>query len=215
MPITLKKNGNIIHTDGIYKDAKEKKVKDFIPYLREEMIIEEGTTFETLFNIIMKDIDGYSFVFSSHLGHYPLSSWKDEWAKKDVPKENDEMYAIEIGWLGYDRFDPDEDCFTNPYFDGVGTYDGREQNFGIEYTPIHELKHYPMRLSKKFVFRDNNFKEEFAVNMGLTVYDVIGAILYEISWSGDPSARDKTKDRILADIDEVQKELKKEKTSEL
>ena len=215
MSITLKKNGAIYYSDGS-TNIKPKKVKDFIPYLREEMIIEEGTTFKTLFNIIMKSrLEDYSKVFASHLGHYPLSMWKKEWAKKAIPKEPDEVFALEIGWHGYDRFDPDDDCYTNPYFLGIGIHDGKEQSFALEFTPIHELKHYPIRLNKRFAFRDNHFKDEFVVNIGLTVYDVIGAILYEISWSGDPKSRDKRKEKILRSIDEAQKELKNGQAAEI
>jgi hypothetical protein len=94
--------------------------------------------------------------------------------------------------------------------ENLGTQDTR---YGIEYTPINELKTLPVYLNDtmKYVDVKDNWKEVFSVHVGFTVYDVIGAILYEISWAGSPKHRDAQWGRIVGDVEEARKQLDEQK----
>ena len=205
-----------------YKNGKVVSSEiSLIPYLNEAVEIEEGVTFEMLMNHIMEgsmNRKDASEVFASHLGHYNLDDFYDEWRKKPpiTARGMDGMTSLEIGWFPMDVFsktDPNQVSFRSTRFDGVGlNAEGAEEYYGIEYTALNELKPYMVRIDNKLkvIDWDNDMKTLLEMPVGFTVYDLIGAVLYEISWAGSPTHRDAQMKDILRDVEEAQRQLSKE-----
>lgn len=216
--IQFKSDGSIFKKFDDDKTVKQ-ITTDLVPYLNEAIEFEGGLTFETFMQHIFNHEDIYSMVFASHLGHYPLHSWKEEFYK-DYEKDNDAvdieylevMHAyIEINMSGPNQFGITEvDIYHE--FHGVGSW-GKDENgketiggIAVEFTPLNELKNYELKLNNQVKFLDlNTFDEICTMEHYFTVYDVISTILYEISWSGSPRERDKKSKEILSEIKKAEK----------
>lgn len=172
----------IVRNDGLYLKEEEKKVRSYIPYLN-NVIELENITFEDFFNPIMREHRKYSDIFSSHLGHYRLSKWEQEW--------NDIFRPSEINYLNIekivDEFQDQLDIYCN--FGGVGEMDGKQVNYSIAFAPLNELKLLPFYIDNKIkIYKDLGFVR--TSNTFLTVHEVISTVLYEISYYGEPLERE-------------------------
>ena len=216
--ITLKKDGEFYRSE--YGDSKKStKVRaTLIPYLNDGFEIEDGVTFEQFMKHLFNYHREYDAVFQSHLGHFSLALWADEFNKPIPEAKNDDMKWVEVSHAAieinsgseYDEFKTNDVSIYNS-FDGWGMYDkeGNMGAFGVEYTPLNELKKYPFKLNKEQVFANaKGFKTICTMTAEFTVYDVIGAVLYEISWAGSPEGRDDQLKEITDRIDEIKKDVK-------
>jgi len=175
----------------------KKKVNSLLPFLIQNIEIEDGVTFEDFFNHIMKEHDKYSEAFASHLGHAHLSDWVEEWNLPFTDKLNDtyaeEMTYLSIRWRTYIF---EKELAEGVEFGGEGRIKekGKWRNIGfaLELTPINNFKNYPLKLDTKFEIYSDSIKPKklFSSTKIFTVYDVVSAILYEISWFGSPSRRE-------------------------
>lgn len=194
--ITLKKHSNnfSFKVANSYIPIEE----SLIPYLCEEMELEKGVTFEDFFNIILKYHEEYSKVFVSHLSGVSLSEFMSEWAKLPDKEDSDNMKRIVISWEDMYEFGKDiiKDGLEIPWlpdFFGEGVNGkGEDVSYSIEFTPLNKLKKYPFELitnSKLYDIETN--KELLFMNRTFTVYEVLSAVFYEITFTGTPAMRDK------------------------
>lgn len=198
-----------------YDEGKviETAVNTLTPFLGETVEIKDDFTLGDLLNLISKDCKFYEVVFSTQLGGSELQPFLDEAAQDSADDDDDGIEYLELYW-GVD-YDDDYDIEISPGFHGWGKYNDKmskecgwdEGGFGIEFTPICNLKHYPLRLNKDFVVKRLTAEENetiVATTREYTLYDVIGGILFEISFCGLP------KDRAckLAELDQLVAEVK-------
>ena len=219
--VVLKKNSNnfSVKMGKVYISIES----SLIPYLCEEFVIEKGVTFEDFFNVILKHHKEYSDVFYSHLSGVQLSDFLIEWSKNS---ERDlKMDKLVVNWDGIEFFKKEELLDTKegaleinwlPSFGGEGKdKDGNEIGYAVEFTPVHELKKYPLELvpdtriynmktNKTYVFLERIF----------TVYDVLSAIFYEITFLGSPLERDVAKNDMENRVIEIEKEFEGYENSE-
>lgn len=95
---------------------------------------------------------------------------------------------------------------VNIYIDitGVGDDpDGGNIYYGIDFTPLYRIKHLPIKLNTDFKMKDVNKYGEGEKNVvegkrEFSVFDIVSAILSEISFAGLPEDRD---DKIQNAID--------------
>jgi hypothetical protein len=216
--------GILVKKDGLYyrdwEDGEqlERKVDSFIPYLKEAIEAEDDVTFEDFFNHVMDEYKMISIVFASQLGHYDLGKWREEWACPfvDKPDGHTKTKHLEVGWAtewwdkGMDR-EVEEwvgfggrgetlDESTGEWIDDMG--------ISFSFTPINELKNYPFKINIEYKIFDwekykadkdvKNRENWFAVDgvKRMSVYDVIGGILDDISFYGAPDGRDKESEKL-------------------
>jgi len=188
-----------------------------IPYLCDELVIEKGVTFEDFFNIILKHHEIYSEVFYSHLSGVPLSDFFKEWAQPDKSKR-DNMKKLVVSWDGMEFFKEEElldkekgmlEIHWLPSFGGEGKdKDGNEVGYAVEFTPLNELKKYPLELVENTrVYNIKNDKTYVFFERMLTVYDVLSAIFYEITFVGSPTKRSDKLDDIVNTQYDIEKEF--------
>ena len=72
------------------------EVKSLKNYLNCVLHLEEGTTFETLFNIILKDKDFFNEVFKETMGGYDLNQFIKEWGNKKNKKQINSISYLQI-----------------------------------------------------------------------------------------------------------------------
>ena len=235
--IHLSKDG-IRYSNHYRKDCDKyvtKMVNSLVPYLREEVQLSEDYTLADLFEILGRDVDNYDIIFGSELGHHPFELFMNDInAEAPVIDGDDKMEFLEVQWTcecddytakGYSWGKSIE---FNTDFHGWGTWDddensphpdGTKGGFAIEYTPLAELKHYPLKLKTKTkIYLDNGQYEEdetggmnypvlFEGEKCFSVYDFLSSILYEISWGGSPEDRDETFKEITDDVEEARASL--------
>jgi hypothetical protein len=201
--ISLKTDGRIIWSQDY--GAKKREVPSFLPFMMERFEIEEGATFETFFDHIMKEKDKYSEFFASQLGHYHLEVFESEWQKPFDKGRGKELFHLEVYW-GVDYRDGELE--EMPCFHGIGEPDehgGRA--YAIEFTPINEFKALPLRLNTNYKVEDTsdvqNVKAVFEGTKAFTVYDAITAVLYEITFCGSPPKRDEQRTEIMRRAEEA------------
>jgi len=172
--------------------VKEKQTLSDILQLRLEM---EDTTFGQFFALIGKEAAFFEKTFQCAMMGHPIQPYIDECAKPAVDKKD--MDYVVVGW-STDLFEGDFDHYVD--FGGWGPwggdYEGEPQKGGIavEFTPLYEYKDLELRLDPKVTIYDvTNTKPGEPVKIAgtgiqkFTVYDVVCAILDEITWAGDIS----------------------------
>jgi hypothetical protein len=199
-----------VRQDGIFTSEQE-IITDYLPYLNETIEIEEGVTFYNFFLPIISETEVWSKVFASHLGHFHLKQWIEDF-KKDV--ESSDEYTItrlRISW-GTDVFDDTFDIFST--FDGIAIdANGKEIFIGVEFTSLGELKKYPLVLDRTVdigdYVEDGKYKSYYKSKRMFRVYDVIAAILFEISFHGTPVDREQDKEEMKNMIDDIRRNPEK------
>jgi hypothetical protein len=192
--IRLEKN-KIIHINA---DNEEKEVIGLQPYFSELVQLDKNFTLGDLFFFIEKEKEFFNLVFASQLGHYPLDLFIEEY-KKSIPETNwsdNEMKFLQLSWIC--EICNDGDTEFDLGFDGVGE-DG--QRYAIEFTPLNELKKYPLQIKENFdIYREGSNKRIVCGIRLPTVYELIGAVLFEISFVGSPEIRDTAWNELEAEI---------------
>lgn len=170
---------------------EKRKTDQILSDVLQTPIALEATTFWQFFAFIIREADFYNRLFKAALYGQPLGPYIDEIEK---PMENKgTMEHVEISWYT-ERFEGKLEFM--PSFDGFGPWgesrpEGAPEKggIGIEFTALNEYKDLPLKLDTAVSIHDleEPSKPPFAATLEFTVYDVIHAILYEITWSGDIS----------------------------
>ena len=224
-------NGVLITKKGIYYrwwygSQKHRRIESYIQYLDKNVRIEEDVTFEDFFNPIMNNWQIYDIMFKCHLAGFNLGDWVNEWKKKDPEKEypNQKVDYIEFYWIAeYNskRSKLGIDIICDYHGVGrakdIGAYNDDEwhdENFAFGFTPIHEYKHYPIKINEEFKIYDHGIKydpkkpnKSYVFNSWrkMTLNDIIGALLYEMSFYGTPKMRNKERNKLNKMVEKIDK----------
>lgn len=241
--IHLSKDG-IRYTNNYNPDCDEyvnKLVDSLIPHLRCQVVVHDGFTLEDLFKILETEVKKYDIIFGSDLGNYPLSLYIDDINKDAGEVDSEGMKFLEVYWSmrceDYEargHKDWTKDIQVSADFHGWGTWpddehspypDNVEGGFAIEFTPLAELKHYPLKIRTltKIYLDDGKFEKDEDGNMSekvlfegekyFSVFEFLSAILYEISWGGSPELRDEEMEEINSSMEEIDERIKSGDTS--
>jgi hypothetical protein len=79
------------------------------------------------------------------------------------------------------------------------------RKFIIDFTPINKLKYAPLKLNEHFEIYTSIIKHDkanliHATTKKFTLYEIIDAVLFELSWYGTPETRDKEGKTILEQV---------------
>lgn len=166
---------------------EKKKTEQVLSDILQFPIVIEETTFGQFFDLIAKEKDLYQKVFGAALYGHPLEPYIKEIAKPPVP--SDDLDFVHVHWWAQ-LFEGELE--VSPAFGGWGYWksEGAPEKGGIalEFTALNEYKNCLLKLDTEFEIGhlggpDINLK----ANQKFTVYDVIRAILFEITWAGDIS----------------------------
>jgi hypothetical protein len=220
--------------NGRWKDAvTRKKLSSLLRDLQTPIELAKGTKFSDIWAYIEADLDVFNVIFASATGGFSLSEYS-AYAKKPVPRgpkpdPNNSMKYLEAFW-GADYHGEGEDITIYAGFHGRGpqTYDVgdgtkgkiKDGGWGIDFTPINELMKYEVRLDNVLEITNlycgdwtgaENIKTLVKGNQVWTVYDLLHAILFEITWHGLPEDQAKESEMLIKRVGEISADLKKEK----
>lgn len=200
----------------IFYDNKE--VKSFIPYLCEFVELEKNFTLKHLFNFIERDAELINIIFASHLGRLSLQPFLNE-IKKEPTRIDDDLKNIIL------ERSAEIDNYENndyPYIEETISVSSesknkfKHMNYGIEYVPLNNLKHLSIKLNKIFQIYDmtKDDKKDIVLlkaEKEYTMYEIIGEILYELSFAGEPEYRDEKFKEIKEEINKSKEKIRKDK----
>jgi len=191
-------------------DEITEEVNDLIPFLNDEVEIDGIFTLRNLFNIIVKNRDLYEKMFASHLGHFPLHLYLEDMNKKSSVKKGMDIDTLELKWRYELCHAGERDKTIGNYFDIFISFHGIEKDkddivpFSIEFHSLNELKDIPINIDNITLVYDKTYSQDVPIFVGkkyFTVYDLLGAVFYEISFNGSPELRDKRWNEIKKDLD--------------
>lgn len=225
-------DGIVVKKDGLYHyrwfgGQNIEKVDSLLDHLNKDLYFEDDITFEDFFKYVMNEYERASDIFHSHLGGYPLSLWLDEWKKEDpIEEENKDQQInyLEVEWVAdYMEKNPEFGidewiCFDGKGLtrdkDAYGDDEWHETGYSFSFTELNKHKHYPFKINTEWKLYnvDSDPKDEdswyvFKGKKNMTVYDVVGAILFEISFYGSPEERDKQGVKLKEEIDKIEKDI--------
>lgn len=206
MDTVIFKNGTAFcQRERAHRDDSEIEypIDSLSSYLNCDVVLEEGTTLRHVWQYLDKDTDFFDLVFCQALGHYPLKIYLEQARRSSSPDTRDGMTHL-IAYWSTEKWEKEIDF--SPCFGGKGTLDGQECGFAVEFTPINDLLDYPFILddTAKIVDGKRGFKTIVEGKHKWTVYDMLFAILFEISFVGTPNDQL----RMISDLDQRLAEAK-------
>lgn len=194
-------------------DERRKRTQALSDVLSWPIEIEQ-TTFGQFFELIAREAKFFQHAFSSWMGHYPIQAYIDE-CRKPPKKDENQMDHVEVHWhpeLFKGEFS------IEPSFGGWGWWSGKHMDgrgrvkggWAIEFTALNKYARLPLKLKTEVEVCDMEKwkKKLLKAKRRFTVHDVIQAILYEITWGGNPKDRDCQMNDIKKSADEAMKQCK-------
>ena len=187
-------------------------------FLDEGLQLEEGVTFERFFLLLLQEKDFVNAVFMSAMGGYEVGDYQEE-LTQELPSNKDIDYLV-LSWRAV-YFPPAVEEDERGMFDfdldlsGVRPgHDGEGEKVTIGFSSLYEYKSLPMHIDPLVSICNANDGSVFNCGEKIpTVYEVISAILDEITFYGKPEERNQTRGQVLADTEACKKELSDEATN--
>ena len=197
------RNGNIFlrsWNGELQKDVEKcPDLQSLIPFLGCNVTIE-GTTFGQFMDLIERDLDLIERLFESSTGGFGLRQYIDEGRLPGGDPER--MEHVEVYWgAQVSRYEGKTDFEFFSGFHGWGPWapapceeEPKEPfycGYAIEWSPLNEYAALPLKLDTtvEIFDMDNPKAKPEKMHRHFTVYEVIHAIVFEITWSGDIAGR--------------------------
>ena len=209
--IKIGKNKIILERD--MSDTTEVAINDLPMYLGEPLEIEEGVTFKRIFDICIMNRHIFNIVFHSFTRGHNIDLFIEDYLKEIEESEFvSEIEYYEV-YRVFEHHIYDDKTEDNEYYygiHGVGKPDenGNTISYGLSFTPLCKMKNKPIKTnnelditidtglsfdSKDFKFEDK-YKTLHKAQIPMTLFNFIGAMLFEITFYGAPDDRDKVGD---------------------
>jgi len=191
-------------------------------YLTFSVTVDEGVTVEDIMNILALNLESTDFIFDSSLAGHSFQKFLDEM------KNGDQHQDGILSWMEIaHEIDPfiegETEMFNVVRMRGVGK---NRDLFSVEFSPVSSYKKMEIKLNDRFIVKKKDSAEKehvvFSCTKAFTLFELFHAVLYEMSYYGDPVERKEVLDEVikslgvdkieafkLSDRDDIEK-LKKE-----
>jgi hypothetical protein len=198
--ILLDRKGDLYLEDN-FNGSKE-KVDTIKYYMDCPLNIEDGATFEHLFNHIIAESEIIDIIFKETMGGVSITNFVDEWNKPFITSNSLAIEHLRLRkTLEYLEMDKNKG-FVDIRIDFEGV--GNGMDYSLEFMSLPEMKKYPLEIDNKLHVKEvmnsenNNYVGGDCI---MTLFEVIGTLLYEITFYGVPQDRDNTKQKLIDNID--------------
>jgi hypothetical protein len=180
--------------------------------------VDEDVTLGDLLDLLreVEDIDSLSGFFACD-----IEEFLDEAALPSVKPLEDVRYLEVYNMADLDGYVPGKrrkgGRFTPPYFisrgfHGWGSWSTEhapegaqtEGGLAIEFCPLNDLVHVPLRYNPRIEFRDDNHDVAFETEITITFGEFVFAVLWEIGFLGSPGDRNEQRGEIEARVAEIE-----------
>lgn len=192
--IEIDEEGN----ETVHKTDVLKTTLGIVSYLTMPVKVEEDVTVEDLMHILALNVESTDFVFDSSLGGHSFTKFYEEMHNEHEP--DGILSWMEIAHES-DIIADDNELFIVPRMRGVG--EDREL-FSVEFSPVSSYKTLPVKLNTNYILRkmDSSEKENVILSCtkSFTVFELFHALLYEMSYYGNPLERKEVLDEVLESL---------------
>jgi hypothetical protein len=175
-----------------------------VSYLDQFVAIDEGVSVGQLISILAEAKQEIDYVFDSALNGQGIEVYLAELTETSTSD----------GSLKFTEIAHDAELLADgviseiKYFRGVGIDDetGRLTEYDVQMLPINHYKDLPIMLNHNYVVKRVETGGELILlkaKKGFTLFEVVYALLYEISFHGTPAERKELLDQILAVYEEA------------
>lgn len=210
-------------TDDRSASGEEVEIFSLERYLQCSVSIEGDFLFIDLMRLLSCDEEFFQSVFDVALGGFPLSAYIEDANKESTDK--DKLTFVEVYW-SVEVWDLPKHKSFESYagFHGIGPHTcdqtGEHDPLGrwaIEFSPIADYADVPIKIDNTVtIFRYEDKKPVQKIEAGtrdFTLYDLIHAILNEISFCGLPEDRNEQLEDLNNRVDEVKENIRENGTS--
>lgn len=177
-----------------------------VRFLTETVQVEDDVTVEDVLRHLIDYQEDISFAMESSLGGYTLQPFLDE-LLKDLPKEDHLLYAE----FCHEANVIDGTLVHTPRFGAMGKDiaggTDNELPYTVELAAISSYKHLNIVLNKEYVVTKIDEVDGkqidtvlFATSKEFTLYELLHALLFEISYYGTPEMRAGTLQEVITNI---------------
>ena len=197
-------NGELFLEDNF--SGSVEKIETIKYHLDNHIKIDDGTTFGHLFDQLMKDSDFIDILFGETMGGNSINIFRNEWEDTKVNLKKDYIGIDHIRirkTLEYFEVDSNQGFSDIRIdFDGVNTETGIV--YSLEFMSIAEMKNIPIVIDPLLNIENNTKNTDIVYPKSecvITLFEILGSILHEITFYGSPDQRDQTKQKIIDNID--------------
>jgi hypothetical protein len=212
----------IKHSFDEYGDFKTVPENLLHFYLSEDIKIAKDVTFGRIFELLIIHKELFNSIFYGKMRGFKIDEFIDDFNKEPVNTEITylKIYRLMNKW-GSDYFD-DYICFdgiAKNYIDkNFNNAKPFNCNFSLSFASINSLKNLEIRCINDFKITDStkNSKGHIVLineKKPFTLFEFIGAILYEITWFGTPEQKQEKASELNKIIENI--DSGKEETFEL
>lgn len=195
-------NGELFLEDNF--SGSVEKIDSIKYHLDNHIKIDDGATFGHLFNQLMKESDFIDTVYGETMGGNSIKIFKEELENNSFKKESIGIEYIRIRkTLEYFEVDSNQGFSDIRIdFDGINTETGIV--YSLEFMSIAEMKNIPIVIEPLLNIENNTKNTDIDYPKSecvITLFEILGSILHEITFYGEPIQRDETKQKIIDNID--------------
>jgi len=179
---------------GFYLD--DELLDDISPYLQYELDIESNVTLEDIFDIL-NTLENLDITFNPWTRGHKLEPFYNELKSDPDPIEEDslelnDIVSLNFGWVAelteWENDDCEKESDMTEYVNMSGISESGDF-YGLDFTPLNRLKNCIIDLDTKWKLVKNYTETILETRKMFTLGDIIGTILYEVSFHGYPENR--------------------------
>lgn len=170
-----------------------------VSYITFPVTIDEGVTVEDIMNVLALNPESTDYIFDSSLGGQSFTKFWDEMKQDSV--QDQILSSMEIAHEIDPLTDTDMTLYSVARMRGVGK---DRELFSVEFSPVSSYKKLEVKLNESYIVRKVNSAEKETIILSCTksfsLFEVIHALLFEMSYYGEPEARKKVLDEVVESL---------------
>lgn len=184
--------------DSDARQYVKQKISTALHVLRCACHLDADLTLGDIFRVVEQDPDLVRFL--EEWSWCNVDAFHSE-ARKPVVKEASDLAYIEIAkYFEWDDLEAQETIHVS----GIGEpNENGATHYGLDFTPVNELVHLPIRLRPEMEIHKDH-KKLGEAPCTFTLLDVLGEIYWEISFYGGPEDRDREDAELRESMREVE-----------
>jgi hypothetical protein len=183
--------------DGEVRQYVEQQIRSGLHVLRCACHIDADVTLADIFRAVEQDQDLLKFL--EQWSWCDLDAFHTE-ARKPTTAASDLSYIEIAKYFEWDEHEAQETIDVS----GIGEPDEHGMtHYGLDFTPVNQLVHLPVRLRPEMEIRKDH-KKLGEAPCTLTLLDVVGEIYFEISFYGTPEDRDRESAQLRESVREIE-----------
>lgn len=170
-----------------------------VSYLTYPVTIDDGVTVEDIMNILALNPESTDFIFDCSLAGQTFTKFWDE--MKQDSTQDQILSSMEIAHEIDPLTDDDKTLYSVARMRGVGK---DRELFSVEFSPVSSYKKLEVKLNESYIIRKVNAAEKETVVLScikqFSLFEVIHALLFEMSYYGDPESRKEVLDEVIESL---------------